>query len=371
MKIILLLFISVVCIYAQEKELSFFDAQDKQFDLSEYMSQVYGFIPVPIIITEPSVGYGGGVALVYLHDNLLGKKTKSGRRVPPSISGIIGAATENGTKIGGAFHIGYWREDTIRTTTYIGYPDIFIDIYKDDNAIAMNMKGFFAYQNVKFRVSESDFFIGASYMYIAPDISFDLPLLEQDFGKTVNISSVGLLADFDTRDNKISPNKGMYLSAKALFYDKNLGSDYTLQRYKASTLFFNQLSKQFNLDFNLIGETVNGEKIPPYLLPFVMMRGIPIMRYQGESILSLETQLTYRFKPRWSALVFGGVARTFGTQVLTQSIDFKDAPNIYAGGVGFRYLIAKKFGLRMGIDIAKSKNDKAFYIQFGSAWKGF
>lgn len=43
-------------------------------DISEYLSQAYGFLPVPVLITEPAVGYGAGLALVYLHDKFVGKK---------------------------------------------------------------------------------------------------------------------------------------------------------------------------------------------------------------------------------------------------------------------------------------------------------
>jgi hypothetical protein len=39
-----------------------------------------------------------------------------------------------------------------------------------------------------------------------------------------------------------------------------------------------------------------------------------------------------------------------------------------SGGVGFRYRIARKFGLDLGLDIAVSETDEAIYIQFGSAW---
>jgi hypothetical protein len=39
-----------------------------------------------------------------------------------------------------------------------------------------------------------------------------------------------------------------------------------------------------------------------------------------------------------------------------------------AGGVGFRYELARKFGLHAGIDIARGPEDTAFYLQVGSAW---
>ncbi|MGE9270763.1 MAG: hypothetical protein ACQKBU_08155 [Verrucomicrobiales bacterium] len=39
-----------------------------------------------------------------------------------------------------------------------------------------------------------------------------------------------------------------------------------------------------------------------------------------------------------------------------------------AGGVGFRYLIARRHGLHSGIDLAWGEDGPAFYLQFGSDW---
>ena len=97
------------------------------------------------------------------------------------------------------------------------------------------------------------------------------------------------------------------------------------------------------------------------------------MKYQGEKTALYEAQLRWEFIPRWSGLVFGGVSKAYGKDKFFPGLietPFDEAETIYSKGVGFRYLIAKKFGLRMGIDIASSNEDKAFYIQFGTAWVG-
>ena len=39
-----------------------------------------------------------------------------------------------------------------------------------------------------------------------------------------------------------------------------------------------------------------------------------------------------------------------------------------AGGAGFRYEIARKYGLHIGVDVAFSPGTSAIYVQFGSAW---
>jgi len=352
------------------KEISFF-TQEGDLDLSEYMSQAYGFLPVPIIITEPAVGYGGGITLVYLHDTLLGQKSSTGRRIPPSISGAVVLRTENGTEGLGGFHIGYWLEDTLRTATYIGKPNVFIDIYAGNQAIQLNVDGMLFYQSVKKRVGESDWFLGASYMYVKSDMNLDFDL--NPVAREETIASVSLIAEYDTRDNQLSPSSGMFISARAQIYDDVVGGDYNFVNYKSTNLFYNKLTDKLNMDFNIVGETVDGDRreIAPYLYPFISMRGVPAMKYQGGSVVTMQTELSYNFTSRWEGTLFGGVGKAFSRQVAAPNSSFSDASNIAAGGVGFRYLLAEKFGLKAGIDFATSRDGQSFYIQIGSAWKSF
>jgi hypothetical protein len=47
---------------------------------------------------------------------------------------------------------------------------------------------------------------------------------------------------------------------------------------------------------------------------------------------------------------------------------FGDAETAYNFGGGFRYLIARLFGIRAGIDIAKGPDSWGWYIVFGHNW---
>ena len=42
----------------------FTDPEDGMFDVSHWLAEKKGFFPVPIIITEPAVGYGAGAAQI-------------------------------------------------------------------------------------------------------------------------------------------------------------------------------------------------------------------------------------------------------------------------------------------------------------------
>ena len=89
-------------------------------------------------------------------------------------------------------------------------------------------------------------------------------------------------------------------------------------------------------------KAVDGDA-PFYEYPFVEMRGIKVMRYQGDKTLLGEAELRWFFTPRWALVGFGGAARTFS------GFASGDSDVIYSKGLGIRYLIARKLGLQAGI----------------------
>ena len=371
----LLLTLSLFAENNETKELSFFHEDDGMLDISSYLSQVYGFLPIPIFVTEPAVGYGGGVALVYFHDTL-GKKSASGRPIPTSISTVFGMATENGTKIGGGAHVGYFLEDTIRSITVLAFADINIKTYIDEVPLAANIQGPVVYQAVKFRIKDTGLFLGGGYVYSTMKNTLDVPSPIDD--GTINVKSetaeaaVQLILEYDTRDNTLSPASGYFVNLKSNFFSKAVGGDSDFQRHMFKSYFYTPVTERLNINLNISGDTMGGDEAPFYAYPFIMLRGMPMMAVQGEHILSGELELSWEILPRWNVLAFGGAGKAFGTnQFGVHSKSFSDAPSNYTGGAGFRYLIAKDFGLKMGIDVATSKYDNAFYIQIGSAWAGF
>src|SRR5947207_6131953 len=101
---------------AQEKDL-FRDPQDGALDASEWLLDRKGFLPVPVVITEPAVGYGAGAALLFFRESLRERATKvepGHKLTPPDIYVGAIAATENGTKVIGAGGLVTFDEDRWR-----------------------------------------------------------------------------------------------------------------------------------------------------------------------------------------------------------------------------------------------------------------
>ncbi|WP_309496659.1 BamA/TamA family outer membrane protein [Sulfurovum sp.] len=391
----LLLFLSAVIYASSEvnatKQTGFFNFdkklfvsdEDGKFDVSDFLSTKYGFMPVPIIVTEPAVGYGGGLNLLFLHDSLA---SSIERKSPPSISGVVAAGTENGTRFGAAYHLGFWKEDTIRTTTAVGVMDVNMNFYLRNLGIDMNLKGYMAYQEVMFRIKESDFFLGGNYVYV--DIESkrndgDLPILNPLFEHEFKMGALAAVAQYDTRDTIFTPSKGVFAKATLRRFDENFGGNENFWRYGAKVFSFYPLSNKLILGVRVEGEAVNAsdnERVPFMANPSINMRGIQAMRYQGEKMMLGEVQLRWEFIDRWNMVFFGGAGKVFGNEykfkpgegAVEENISFQDAPTHAAGGVGFRYELARKYGLWGGLDFATNEeNEFAFYITIGSAWGAF
>jgi hypothetical protein len=120
--LVCLVLFSVTLIYSQQdstqvkkKKLSLRDPEDGALDLSAFLLEHNGVLPVLIPITEPAVGYGGGAALLYFHK----RKKKYDSYVPPNMSGVVGLGTENRTWGAGAFHSHIFGENRVRTVTAV------------------------------------------------------------------------------------------------------------------------------------------------------------------------------------------------------------------------------------------------------------
>ena len=361
----------------------FVSEDDGKFDISSFLSTKYGFMPMPVIVTEPAVGYGAGLNVMFLHDSL---DSSMKRKSPPSLSGIVGLGTENGTLVGAGYHLGFWKEDTIRTVTAVGALNLNMNFYLRDLGIDMNLKGYAAFQEVMFRLGESNVFLGGNYVYVDIDSkknNVELPILNPLFEQEFKMGALAAVIQYDTRDTIFTPSEGLFAKAALRRVDENFGGNENFWRYGAKAFYFHPLMDKVTLGLRLEGEAVHAsddDRIPYMANPSINMRGISAMRYQGEKMVLAEMQVRWEFIDRWNVVAFGGAGKVYGeeynfvpgTGAVEENISFQDAPAHPAGGVGFRYELARKYGLWGGLDFATNEeNDFAFYITVGSAWGAY
>jgi hypothetical protein len=176
------------------------------------------------------------------------------------------------------------------------------------------------------------------------------------------VSQLGLVVELDTRDNIFSPDRGSKLHLDGLNSGSYIGSDYDFWKLNYYLYSYKPLLRNLIFGLRLDGQQALGNP-PFYLLPYIDMRGIPIEKYQGNADVLTELETRWDFTMRWSAVFFGGTGKAFD-----EWNEFGSSPWIFSYGTGFRYLIARKFKLRMGIDVAHGPDTWAYYIVFGSNW---
>lgn len=376
----------------------FTDPVDGAFDASSWLSEnAYGFLPMPIVITEPALGTGGGLVGLFFHEDRAEQKKRmeaartsenaAAYLLPPSVSAVAAAGTSNGSWFGGVGHMGFWKGDSIRYTGYTGYGSINLDFYGTrefelQRPLELNTEGAAVTQKLLFKVADSRWYMGVKQNWVRADVApenlnkfiSDIyppgmpPEIEEKLRELMTIrskvSGLGFSAQFDSRNNVFSPRKGYNYELDYLVYDEGLGSDYNYDQLIFEGLNYWSVAETVTAALRVQTEAIyTSSFLPFFVIPGINMRGIPAARYQGNRVVVSELEANWDITPRWAVLGFVGAGRTAAS-----SSDLDDAPSRISQGMGFRYNLARRYGFYGGVDVARGPEETAWYIQAGSSW---
>ena len=376
-------FVFFICVgasaFSQElkKKPSVKDSLDGAFDLSDYIIEAHGFIPVPILITEPALGnFGGGIVPVFIKkrppyiDSVKGKVIRT--PVQPDITGGIALYTANNTWVTGLFRSGTLIKSRIKYLVGGGYANVNLSFYRTfervgEKEFKFNFRTVPILLQATKRIGLSHWYAGLKYFFLSTEVRFESDsALSHQFIRESDLKSIvsrpGVMVELDNRDNIFTPNKGMKVHFDALISFDAAGSDYDYQHLNYYMYAYRQFGDKLVTGLRIDGQQAFGDP-PFFLLPYLDMRGVPTARYQGKADILAEGELRWNFVNRWSLMLFGGTGKAFDTWS-----EFDDSKLVATIGSGFRYLVARKFQLRMGVDIARGPDTWAYYIVFGSSW---
>jgi hypothetical protein len=291
--------------------------------------------------------------------------------VPPDITAGFGMYTVNGSWALGGLRMGSFPKAGIKYRIGGGYANINMSFYRDlptvgEKEFKFNMHAVPLLLSVSKKVTKKGLYTGLQYLFsnttLYPEFSGDLPDFISEKEMKSNIASLGLFLDWDLRNSVFTPDKGIRVNTLFNVDENWTGSDYSFQKLSAFVHWFFPINPHWISGLRVEGQQAYGSP-PFYLLPFVNLRGIPVARYQGSSVMTLETEQRIDLSLRWSMLGFVGYAKT-----MSKNESFSDGKNVYNFGGGFRYLIARAFKIRTGIDIAKGPDSWGWYIVFGHNW---
>jgi len=347
----------------------FFDPHDGQLDLSYFLEDPRGFLPIPIVVTEPAVGYGGGAAGMFLRPR---REAGDAGWARPDISAVGAFATQNGTWGAFAGDASRWVDGRLRTLIGAGTGRVNLDFYglgpassSLDQAVRYSLQFSGGLAQANWQIAPgSPWAVGLRYVFADVDPSLrDDPLFPGLANRLrVKISAPTAVVEFDTRDNVFTPTQGVYSESSYLASREALGATGNFERFEQVLIGWHTLPHRVTLGARA-DYAWSSTGTPFFLRPYVQLRGVPAVRFQGDQAASLELEARWQFMGRWSAVVFGGAGTTRSAQNA-----FTATQDVGSGGVGFRYELASKFGLHAGIDVAHSPGTTAVYFVVGNAW---
>lgn len=355
------------------------DSLDFRMDMSNTLIYKRGFLPMFMPITEPAVGLGAVVAPMFMSIPKGGiDLMNKGIFVMPNIYSLIGGATTNGTWLAGGMYMGNWKLGKYRYLGIVGYARPMWKYYGSgshniptDSYLDMTTSSALVVQKVQFRFSRSKSYLGLMYRLAVLENSTDFNLARLDTAFTAQFNSksggLGVVYTYDNLDNFLSPRKGQFVNLNLTLYNKYLLSDFDFLGWETKALQYfkiNDLSLGIKLQHN--GVT---NEAPFYNLPFISNRGVAVMRYQGNQVFMTEFQANCLVGPnragikRWDLVAFFGTGQRgdYFEEMLQSEV-------VWSEGAGFRYLIARKLGLQVGLDVAHSPGQWAAYVVFGNSW---
>ena len=344
-------------------------SEDGWLDLSGFIDQAYGFLPILLPVTEPAIGYGAGVAAAFLDKPKPGMGAGFGR---PNITVLGVLATENGTRGGAVGDIRHWLGDRLQTTVGVFKASVNLDFYgigkdgaQSGQPLRFTLEPLGGLARAKLRLGTTRAWAGLSYVTASIDVSYQAPEQwpkDRGFEMTSRVGGLMPSLSFDSRDNIFTPTKGTYADLQCGVFRQALGGSTDFERDSAVVIQYVGLGPTVTLGVR--GDAVAGwGDTPFYMVPYISLRGAPAMRYQGNQVASVEAEARWQFWQRFSLVGFAGTGSAWRNTFREETRE-----SVQTGGAGFRYELARKYGVHAGVDVANGPDGYAVYVQVGSAW---
>jgi hypothetical protein len=347
----------------------FRDPDDGQLDLSRFLATPRRFMPIPLIVTEPAVGYGGGLAAMFLRPRKAAGDEGFAR---PNISIAAGIGTENGTWAAFGGDSSHWFDDRVQSLAAGGTGEINLDFYglgdaneSLDEPVSYSLDFSLGLLQGSWKIKpKSPWSIGLRYVHaqVEPKLR-DEPRFPGLVDSTdTKISAPAAVLEYDSRNNLFTPTNGMFAESVYLASREELGATQDFERFQQVVMGWLPVAEKWTLGLRADYQWAS-DGTPFFLRPYIKLRGVEAMRYQGDEMASVEAEARWQVHGRWSLVGAAG----YGS-ARTERALYSATRDVVSGAVGFRYELARKFGLHAGMDVGFSSGTTAVYFQIGNAW---
>jgi hypothetical protein len=214
--------------------------------------------------------------------------------------------------------------------------------------------------------------IGLIYDYLKLTMKDKMsnPYLQDSTVKGTNggkVGGLGLTWNLDTRDNISYPSKGGFYKISGIFYGKDLGGDFTYNRYKLDFRQYIAPYKDHILAFQFYSD-LNAMNPPWFAMPALgggtIMRGYFEGRYRDKGYMAWQAE--YRKIVWWRI----GVTAFYSTgDVFSHFSRLKLTEMKHSYGFGLRFVFDPKEKINLRADFGKTKNgDSGVYFSMDEAF---
>ena len=312
----------------------------------------------PLVTSDPKLGTSAGALVGYLY--------QYDAESPASTFGAAGVYSNTDSYVVGAFANTYFGKDRHRLVLGIAGGKIRND-YDDFLGSGLPLQTTddlrFAAARYLHRIG-GDWFAGAQLIttnYTISGETWFTSMLLDLLGLTgFDSNAIGLVAQFDNRDNQNSPSEGAFFSVSNLAYRESLGGDEDFDVYSADYRHYWEHGDGHVLAGRVAARVTQDAPIGAY--SSVQLRGYVPGNYLAPHSISLEADERYRLNDRWGLSAFGGVA------CLLEGIsDCGDENNWYPSiGAGVMYMLKPKEKMVLRLDYAVGEGDNSgLYFRFG------
>ncbi|MFW6139749.1 MAG: BamA/TamA family outer membrane protein [Acidobacteriota bacterium] len=214
-------------------------------------------------------------------------------------------------------------------------------------------------------------YLGVQYKYE------DFKILELDPGGELaqgeitgsdggRLSSLGVILNWDRRDNIFFPHNGNYFQLTLDFNSPIFGSDFEFTTLKLDLRKYVPVFRHHVFAAQAIVQSVSGTPSFRHMSEIggeMIMRGYYSGRYRDKSMVVLQTEMRFKVWKRLGMVVFAGAA-DLGDSLGKLSLDSVK----YSVGLGLRFLVVPKEGTNIRIDQGWGKGTSGFYIMADEAF---
>lgn len=180
------------------------------------------------------------------------------------------------------------------------------------------------------------------------------------------VSGIGVVYNFDSRDQLFSPEKGWLIEVLAYTEGKATGSDFSYSRFSADVARYFPILKKHVLALNAVGVVTTGDA-PFHQLATLggtkRLRGYFDGRFRDKRLLLLQGEYRLPLFWRFGATAFGGAGWVGSEKEAIRSTFVH-----WNAGAGLRIALDRRQKINLRLDYGFGKGESGFYLTVGEAF---